>query len=127
VLWIIVQPIVSMLVFSGVFGTLLEVPSGNVPYPLFALAALLPWQYFAGSLARSSANLVENAHVITKVYFPRMVLPIAGVLSGLVDFAVSFVIFVLLMLYYGIALTPTVLFLPFFILLAILTALGFGL
>jgi lipopolysaccharide transport system permease protein len=127
VFWIILQPIISMLVFSGIFGVLLQVPSGNIPYPLFTFAALLPWNYFAGSLTRSSNSLVSNTNLITKVYFPRLLIPLAGVLSGLVDFAVGFVILLILMVLYGTPFTLTMLWLPMFLLLAMLTALGFGL
>ncbi|MFN8496861.1 MAG: ABC transporter permease [Anaerolineae bacterium] len=125
--WIVLQPIVSMIVFSALFGGLLKVPSGDVPYPIFAFTALLPWNYFAGSLTRSSQSLVNSSHLITKVYFPRLIIPMSAVLSGLVDFGVSFVILIGLMVYYRIALTPAALLLPLFLLLAMATALGFGL
>lgn len=127
VLWIILQPVVSMVVFNLLFGVLLKVPSGDVPYTIFAYTALLPWNYFAGSLSRASSSLIGNANLITKVYFPRLVIPISGVLSGLVDFAVAFVVLALLMLYYGLRPTAGVIWLPFFMLLALSTALGFGL
>ncbi|PKO20562.1 MAG: phosphate ABC transporter permease [Chloroflexi bacterium HGW-Chloroflexi-1] len=127
VTWIILQPLLSMVVFSVLFGTLLQVPSGGVPYPIFSFAALLPWNYFAGSLGRSSTSLVNSAHLITKVYFPRLIIPLSGVLAGLVDFAVAFLVLIGLMLYYGVALTPAAAFVPAFLLLAILTASGFGL
>ncbi len=127
VLWIVLQPVVSMVVFSLLFGGLLGVPSDGVPYPLFAFAALLPWQYFAGALTRASTNLVDNAHVLTKVYFPRLILPIAGVVAGLVDLLVSFVVFAALMIYYGIQPSFALLSLPLFMALAMCTALGFGL
>jgi lipopolysaccharide transport system permease protein len=127
VLWIIVQPVVSMVVFSLLFGGLLKVPSGDVPYPIFAYAALLPWNYFANSLTRSSGSLVNSAQLITKVYFPRLIVPISGVLSGLVDFGVAFLVLIGLMAYYGIAPTLAVVLLPVFLLMAVLTALGFGL
>jgi lipopolysaccharide transport system permease protein len=125
--WIVLQPVVSMVVFSLLFGGLLGVPSGEVPYPIFAYAALLPWNYFAGSLTRSSQSLVGSAHIITKVYFPRLVIPISGVVSGLVDFGIAFVVLIGLMVYYGVAPTWAVVWLPGFMLLAMLTALGFGL
>ena len=125
--WIVLQPVVSMVVFSLLFGGLLKVPSGGVPYPIFAYAALLPWNYFASSLTRSSQSLVGSAHLITKVYFPRLIIPISGVLSGLVDFAIAFLVLAAMMVYYGIAPTPAVALLPAFQLLALLTALGFGL
>jgi lipopolysaccharide transport system permease protein len=127
VLWIILQPVVSMVVFSALFGGLLDVPSGGVPYPIFLYSALLPWNYFSGSLTRSSASVVGSANLIRKVYFPRLVIPISGVLSGLVDFAVAFSVLAALMLFYRVAPTPAVLLLPAFILLAMATSLGFGL
>jgi lipopolysaccharide transport system permease protein len=125
--WIVLQPVTSMVVFSLLFGGLLKVPSEGVPYPIFAYAALLPWNYFAGSLTRSSTSLVGSAHLITKVYFPRLIIPISGVLSGLVDFAIAFLVLAAMMVYYGIAPTPAAALLPAFLLLALLTALGFGL
>jgi lipopolysaccharide transport system permease protein len=125
--WIIIQPFVTIIIFSALFGRLLGVPSGGVPYPIFLYAALLPWQYFSRSLDRASNNLVASAHLITKVYFPRLILPISGVFSGLVDFAIAFVILAVLMVFFGIKPTPAIIFLPGFLLLALLTALGFGL
>jgi lipopolysaccharide transport system permease protein len=127
VAWIVLQPVVAMVVFSLLFGGLLGVPSGEVPYPIFVYTALLPWNYFAGSLTRSSTSLVGSAHIITKVYFPRLVIPISGVVSGLVDFAIAFLVLIGLMVYYGVAPTPAIVLLPGFLLLAMLTALGFGL
>ena len=126
-LWVVLQPLMSTLVFTVIFGILLSVPSNGLPYPIFAFAGLLPWQYFAGSLTRTSTNLVDNANLITKVYFPRLTIPISGVLSGLVDFAVGLVTLAVLLLIYRIPVTPAVLLLPFFLLLAMITALGFGL
>lgn len=126
VAWIALQPLLSTVVFTLLFGGLLKVPSDGAPYALFALAALVPWQYFAGSLTRSSTSLVSSANLITKVYFPRLVIPISGVLSGLVDFAVTFVILAVLMVIYGVAPTWAALLLPAFLLLALVTALGFG-
>ena len=127
VAWVVLQPVVSMVVFSLLFGGLLQVPSGEVPYPIFLYAALLPWNYFSGSLTRSSQSLVGSAHLITKVYFPRLIIPISGVLSGLVDFGIAFLVLVGMMVYYGVAPTAAVALLPGFLLLALLTALGFGL
>jgi lipopolysaccharide transport system permease protein len=127
VMWIILQPVASMVVFSLLFGSLLNVPSGEVPYPIFAYAALLPWNYFSSSMTRSSTSLVGNAHLITKVYFPRLIIPISGVLSGVVDFLVAFGVLFVLMAIYAIAPTARILLLPGFLLLALLTALGFSL
>ncbi|MDD3826507.1 MAG: ABC transporter permease [Anaerolineae bacterium] len=126
-LWVIIQPTVSMVVFSVLFGQMLNVPSGGVPYPIFNFAALLPWNYFANSLNKLSHSLVASSQLITKVYFPRLVIPISGVLSGLVDFGMAFLVLIGLMLYYRVTPTPAVLLLPGFLLLALLTALGFGL
>lgn len=126
-MWIILQPVVSMVVFSLLFGGLLKVPSGDVPYPVFAYAALLPWNYFAGSLNRSGTSLVGSANLITKVYFPRLIIPIGSVLSGLVDFCIAFLVLIALLAYYGVAPGWGVILLPGFLLLALLTALGFGL
>ncbi len=125
--WVVIQPVVSMLVFTVLFGMLLNAPSEGVPYPIFVLSGLLPWQYFAGSLNRSSVSVVEQASLVTKVYFPRMIIPLSAVLSGLVDFAVSFAVLGVLMIAYSTSPTSAVLLLPFFLLLAMLTAFGFGL
>jgi lipopolysaccharide transport system permease protein len=127
VTWIVLQPVVSMVVFSLLFGALLKVPSNGVPYPIFSFAALLPWNYFAGSLTRSSASLVGSSNLITKVYFPRLVIPLSGVLSGLADFGVAFVVLMVMMAFYRITPTWGIVLLPGFLLLAMLTALGFGL
>lgn len=127
VLWILLQPIASMVIFTLLFGHLLAVPSGDAPYPLFAFAALLPWNYFAGSLHRAGASLVGNTNLITRVYFPRLIIPVSSVLSGLVDFAIAFVLLLGLMFYFGVAPTAAVWWLPAFLLLALITALGFGL
>ena len=125
--WAVLQPLLTMLIFSLFFGRLAHIPSEGLPYPIFYYSALLPWMYFAAAMQNATNTIVENQRVITKVYFPRLALPLASVLSGLVDFAVSFVMFVVLMVYYGIRPTPAVLWFPVFILLAILTALGVGL
>jgi lipopolysaccharide transport system permease protein len=127
VAWIVLQPVVSMIVFTFLFGNLLKVSSGNVPYPIFNFAALLPWNYFAQSLNRSSTSLVGNAQLITKVYFPRLIIPISGVISGIVDFLVAFLVLIVLMGIYRIAPTWRVIYLPGFLLLALMTALGFSL
>src|SRR6202167_3427538 len=125
--WAVLQPLLTMLIFSLFFGRLAHIPSEGLPYPIFYYSALLPWMYFAAALQSATNTIVENQRVITKVYFPRLALPLASVLSGLVDFAVSFAMFVVLMIYYRIHPTAAVLWFPAFILLAILTALGVGL
>ena len=100
--WAVIQPFLTMLIFSLFFGKLAHIPSGGLPYPVFYYSALLPWMYFASSLQNATNKIVENQNVITKVYFPRLVLPISAVLSGLVDFAISFLMFVAIMIYYRI-------------------------
>ncbi len=125
--WAIIQPVFMMVVFSLFFGRLAKVPSDGIPYPIFTFCGLLPWQLFAHALTESSNSLVANERLITKVYFPRLVVPIAATLGGLVDFAVAFVILLAMMFYYGIMPTWAIVTLPAFILLAIMTALGVGL
>ncbi len=127
VTWVLLQPIITLFVFSGIFGGLLKVPSGEVPYPIFSFAALLPWFYFAGALTRSSTSLVLSANLITKVYFPRLIIPISAIISGLVDLGFGFLVLIVLMILYGMPLLPTIILLPVFVLLATLTALAFGL
>jgi lipopolysaccharide transport system permease protein len=116
-----------MAIFTVLFGVLLKVPSGDAPYPVFAFAGLLPWNYFSQSLSRASTSLVNSSHLITKIYFPRLVIPLSGVFSSLVDFAISFVVLFVLMLLYGVTPTARMLLLPALLLLALVTALGFGL
>ena len=125
--WAILQPVMTMLVFSIFFGRLAKVPSDGVPYPIFAYVALLPWQLFAFALTESSNSLVASQNLITKVYFPRLVIPISSVLAGLVDFAIAFVILLVMMLYYGIVPTAAIALLPLFLLFAVVTALSVGL
>lgn len=130
VAWAVLQPLLTMVVFDLVFNRLIGVPYravAGVPYTLFTYAALLPWQLFAGSLQRSGTSLVGNANLLTKVYFPRLVIPLSAVLAGLVDFAVAFVVFLVLMAGYHHAPTVNVLWLPLLTLLALATALAFGL
>jgi lipopolysaccharide transport system permease protein len=125
--WAVIQPFLMMVVFSIFFGKLGGIPSDGIPYPVFVYCALLPWQLFAHALAESSGSLIGNQNLITKVYFPRLVMPISAVLGGLVDFAISFVILLAMMAYYGIIPGVAVVALPLFILLAVMTALGAGL
>jgi len=127
VLWVILQPLLTMGVFTLFFGRLAKLPSQGLPYPIFYFAALVPWSYFSYALQSATNVVVENQRVITKVYFPRLVLPFSAVLSGLVDFAIGFAVLAILTLAYGIRPTLAVLWLPVLLLLAILTALGVGL
>jgi lipopolysaccharide transport system permease protein len=125
--WAIIQPFFMMVVFTLFFGRLARIPSDGIPYPVFVYCALLPWQLFAHSLTESSNSLVANERLITKVYFPRLVIPISAVLGGLIDFSIAFVILLLMMVYYGIRPSWAVVTLPAFVLLAMVTALGVGL
>jgi lipopolysaccharide transport system permease protein len=125
--WAVIQPFFTMVVFSLFFGRLGKMPSDGIPYPIFAYAALVPWTFFAGGLTESSNSLVGSANLIRKVYFPRLAVPVAAVLAGLVDFAVAFLVLVGMMLYYGVAPTLNVLWLPLFLLLALAASLGTGL
>lgn len=125
--WAVLQPFLTMLVFSLFFGRLAHIPSDGLPYPIFYYAALLPWMYFAGALQLSTNAMVDNQGLITKVYFPRLALPLSAVLSGLVDFAVSFGMFAVMLVYYGIRPTAAIVWMPAYLLLAIATALGVGL
>jgi lipopolysaccharide transport system permease protein len=126
-LWVILQPLMPMIVFSVFFGLLVKVPSDNIPYPVFAYTALLPWQLFAYSFFVSSESLVANQGLITKVYFPRLFVPLSVLLGGLIDFLISFPLLAGMIYYYGIELTWTALCVPIFILLTLLTALAMGL
>ena len=125
--WAVLQPVMTMLVFSLFFGRLARIPSQGLPYPVFYYCALLPWMYFSTAMQGATNIVVDQQRVITKIYFPRVVLPIAAVLSGLLDFAISFVVFLTIMVYYRIVPTAAIIWLPGFTLLAILTALGVGL
>jgi len=125
--WAIIQPFFTMVVFSLFFGALAKIPSGNLPYPIFYYSALLPWMYFANALTHSTNTIVENQRVITKIYFPRIILPIAAVLSGLLDFAIAFIILAGMMVYYRLVPTVAVFLTPLFLLLTVTTALGIGL
>jgi lipopolysaccharide transport system permease protein len=125
--WAIIQPFFTMVVFSLFFGRLAEMPSDGIPYPIFSYAALVPWQFFANGLALSSNSLVESANLLRKVYFPRLVIPTSAVLSGVVDFGLAFVVLLGMMLVYGILPTINIIWLPVFLLLALVTSLGAGL
>jgi len=126
-LWAIIQPLFLMVVFTLFFGSLAKIPSEGIPYPLFSFTALIPWTLFAEGLTRSTTSMVQNAGIITKVYFPRLIMPISGILSPLVDFTIAFVILLFMMAYYGFIPTIAIVLLPFFILLAIMTSLAVGL
>lgn len=124
--WAVIRPLFSMIVFTVVFGKLASIPSDGIPYPLFAYAALVPWTYFATSLTGSTASLVGSANLITKVYFPRIVIPLTPVLSALVDFAIALGVLGILMAIFKTAPTWNIVFLPLLIVLMVLTASGIG-
>jgi lipopolysaccharide transport system permease protein len=125
--WAVIQPLLTMVIFSVIFGQLAKLPSDGIPYPIFTDVALLPWQLFAFSLTNSSQSLVGSQNLVSKVYFPRLVIPIASVLPGLVDFAISFLVLVGMLMYYQIPLTARIFALPLFLLLAVMSALAIGL
>jgi lipopolysaccharide transport system permease protein len=129
VAWAVLQPLLTMVVFTVVFNKALHIqsPSTDVPYPVFSFSGLLPWQFFAGALSRSGVSLVGNSNLLTKVYFPRLVIPISAVLGGLVDLAISFVVLIVLMAGYGIVPTWHVVFVPLFVLLAFVAAVAVSL
>ena len=124
--WAVLQPLFMMIIFTIFFGRLAGVASAGIPYPLFALAGLVPWTFFANAITASGNSLVGSANLITKVYFPRLIVPAAAMLAGLVDFLLAFLILVAMMFYYRVTLTVQILFLPVLILLTALFSLGVG-
>lgn len=125
--WAVIQPLMTMVIFTVIFGMFAKLPSDGVPYPIFTYCALLPWNYFSRSLGDSSDALIGSSHLITKVYFPRLILPLSKVFAGLVDFAIAFVILIGMMFWYGIVPTARLAWLPVFIAIAMVTAFAFGL
>lgn len=126
-LWAILQPFLTMVVFSLFFGNLAKMPSDGIPYPIFAFAALVPWTFFSNGLTQSGNSLIQSAGMLKKVYFPRLIVPISSILSGAVDFIFAFIVLIGMMFWYGIVPTANVVWLPFLLLLAFGTALGVGL
>jgi lipopolysaccharide transport system permease protein len=125
--WAILQPILTMIIFSFIFGNLAKLPSDGIPYPLFSFAAVLPWQLFSSALHRSSISLVGNANLLTKVYFPRLIIPFSAVMASLVDFGIAFLVMIGLMIYYQVWPTLMMLWIIPLTLLALLTALAVSL
>lgn len=125
--WAVLQPLITMLISTVIFGNFAKIPSDGVPYPIFAFSGLLPWTYFATALNRCIVSVVADSHVITKIYFPRLILPLAGTASGLVDFSISLVVFLGFMIWYEITITWWLLVLPFFLMFSLVTALAVGL
>jgi lipopolysaccharide transport system permease protein len=126
-LWAIIQPVFTMVVFSLFFGRLAKVPSDGIPYPLFALSGLIPWQLFAYALTQSSNSVVANKNLVSKVYFPRLIVPLAAVLSGLVDFGIAFGVLLVMFIFYGFVPNPALVMIPLAIILTIFSALAVGL
>jgi lipopolysaccharide transport system permease protein len=125
--WTLIQPLVPMIVFTLVFGRLAKLPSHGAPYAVMTFAALLPWQFFANAMSSSSQSLVASQHMITKVYFPRLIIPGSATISGALDFAISFILLLALMLWYAVPFRPHLLLLPAFALIGFTAALGVGL
>jgi lipopolysaccharide transport system permease protein len=125
--WAVIQPILTMLIFTIFFGNMAGVPSEGVPYPLFSFAALLPWQYFSTTLGNAANSLVNNSNLLSKVYFPRLLIPVTSLVPPAVDFIIAFVVLIVMMGFYRVAPTWNVLWLPAFMGLAVVTALGVGL
>ncbi len=125
--WAVLEPFLTMVVFTIFFGNLAKVGSDNIPYPIWSYAGLLPWGLFSKALSDASRSLVANSHMITKIYFPRIILPLSSILAGLVDFAIAFVVLIGMMLFYKQFPTSAVWTLPLFLLLAMITALGVAL
>ncbi len=125
--WAIIQPVFTMVVFSVFFGRLGKIPSDGIPYPIFTYAALVPWAFFAQGMGQASNSLVGSANLIKKVYFPRLSVPIASVTSGIIDFSIAFIVLLGMMVYYGIVPTRNVIWLPFLLLLTVVTSLGVSL
>ncbi|HBH62776.1 MAG TPA: phosphate ABC transporter permease [Nitrospiraceae bacterium] len=125
--WSVLRPFLTMIVFTIIFGKLAQFPSEGVPYPILVYAAMLPWQFFANSLAESSNSLITNANMLSKIYFPRLIVPASSILVSLVDFLISFVILAVIMLWYSFSPDWRILMLPLFLILAFFTSFGFGL
>jgi lipopolysaccharide transport system permease protein len=126
IVWVVLQPLLSTLIFTIFLGKLARVPSDGIPYPLFVYAAMLPWTFLSSAITSCSTSLVGNANLITKIYFPRLLMPAAAVAARTVDFAIAFIILIGLMIYYGAVITKTLLLLPLLVVLVLALALGFG-
>jgi lipopolysaccharide transport system permease protein len=127
VAWSIIRPILTMIVFTIIFGKIAKLPSGNIPYPIMVFTALLPWQFFASAFQDSSNSLIGNANMISKVYFPRMIIPASSIIVAFVDFLVSFILLAIMMVWYKFVPSYKIIFLPLFLLMALIFSLGAGL
>lgn len=126
ILWAIIQPLATLIIFTLIFGKAIEVDTGNVPYPLFALAGMSTWTYFAFVMNQSGNSIIAAQQMVKKIYFPRLIIPLSKAMVGFVDFGVTIAFIVILMLYYGIAPSGNIIYLPFFILMTIIAALAVG-
>ncbi len=126
VAWSVLRPLLTMIVFTIVFGKLAKMPSGGIPYPILVYSAMLPWQFFSNIITESGNSLISNSNMISKVYFPRIIIPTTSMIVSLIDFFISSVILSLIMLYYKFTPTLYILFIPFLLILAIITSLGIG-
>jgi lipopolysaccharide transport system permease protein len=127
ILWAIIQPFMTMIVFTLFFGRMAQLPTDGLPYPIFYYAGLLPWTFFSGGIRQASNSLIEGSNMVKRVYFPRMVMPIGAILSLVLDFALAFLLLLGMMVYYGLQPTVNVIWLPLLLVLAFITALGIGL
>ncbi len=127
ILWSVLRPLITMIVFTVVFGKLAKMPSEGVPYPVLVFAAMLPWQFFAGALAESSNSLISNINMVSKIYFPRLILPVSKVLVSLVDFLISFVLLIILMIWFNQLPDWRIVIVPLLLMVTVLFALGLGL
>ena len=127
VLWAILQPFLNMVILTIFFGNLAKIPSDGLPYPIFSYTATVPWAFFAAALGVSARSMLTSGHMVSKIYFPRMIVPLSSVLANVVDFLIAFVILIAMLFYYQVTPTINIVWLPFFLLLAMITALGVGL
>ncbi|MDO8445445.1 MAG: ABC transporter permease [Deltaproteobacteria bacterium] len=127
IIWAIMQPVLAMLIFSALFGRFAGIPSDGVPYPIFVYIGLLPWNYFAAVLGQSTNSVVSGSNLITKIYFPRLIIPASSAIAALLDFFIASIVLALMMAYYGVNLSSGVLLVPFLVLITMINALGFGL
>jgi len=124
--WSIIRPLLTMAIFTIVFGKIAQLPSGGVPYPILVFAAMLPWQFFSNTVSESSNSLISNATMVSKIYFPRIIIPTTSMIVSLVDFIIAFGLLILLMLWYGFSPNWKFIALPFLLVLAMITSLGIG-
>ncbi|MEC8969317.1 MAG: ABC transporter permease [Bacteroidota bacterium] len=125
-IWALIQPIITVIIFTIIFGRAIKVDTGNVPYEIFALTGMTAWAYFAFVVSNSGKSLISDAEMIKKIYYPRLITPLSKALVGLIDFTITFVILTVLMICYSVDFSPNIIWLPFFILMVLITALGFG-